>query len=179
MKFGMINVFNVSIVVLLLLPNLIYAVKQRGQRNLCENRLMNLLEQLGRYGSMAFMAVCFQEDGFAFSSSLSFLIYGFGCWILLSAYWIAWAVYFRMTGVHVFVKNEGNRAVFVAGRVNVRNVKLVKWALVLLPSFVFLLCGITLKYALLIVSSVVFLAGHGYVTMENIRKSEVLDGKER
>lgn len=179
MEFGWINVLNIIMVILLLLPNLGYALKRGDERNLCESRAMNLLEQLGRYGSMLFMAVCFQKGGFGFPSVSGFVIYGFGCPILLIAYWIAWIVYFRMTGVHVFAKSQGPVAVFAAGKGCVGSAKAVKWALALLPPVLFLLCGITLRYAFLVVSALIFLVGHGYVTGENIRKSQVSNAKER
>lgn len=53
-----INIFGLSIIALLLIPNIIYAIKHKGGKNLCENRWMNVLEQIGRYGSMLFMVVC-------------------------------------------------------------------------------------------------------------------------
>ena len=46
MEFGWINVFGGIIVILMLLPNIVYALKNKDERNLCENRTMNLLEQV-------------------------------------------------------------------------------------------------------------------------------------
>ena len=58
-----INFFELVIVVLLLAPNILYALKCRGEKNLCENRLMNVVEQIGRFGSMFFMIVCLGKRG--------------------------------------------------------------------------------------------------------------------
>ena len=101
-SWGWINLFNLVMVGLLLLPNILYALKRGGERNLCENRAMNALEQAGRYASMLFMAVCVGGE-FGFPSILALLCHCFGSLLLLSAYWICWIVYFRMTGVHIFV----------------------------------------------------------------------------
>ncbi len=46
MKFGWLNVFGAAIVVLLLIPNIIYAVKNKGEKNLCENKLLNVLDRV-------------------------------------------------------------------------------------------------------------------------------------
>lgn len=53
-----INIFGLFIIALLLIPNIIYAIKHKGGKNLCENRWMNVLERIGRYSSMLFMVVC-------------------------------------------------------------------------------------------------------------------------
>ena len=49
MEFGWINLFGAGFVILLLIPNIVYALKNRGEKNLCDDRAMNLLEQIGRY----------------------------------------------------------------------------------------------------------------------------------
>ena len=40
-----LNVFGLIIVILILLPNIIYEFKVKGQQNRCLNKLMNLLER--------------------------------------------------------------------------------------------------------------------------------------
>ena len=52
MEFGWINVFGAVFVILMLIPNIVYAIKNTGERNLCKNLFMNLIEQIGRYPSM-------------------------------------------------------------------------------------------------------------------------------
>lgn len=53
--FGWLNLLGLILVVLLLIPNIIYAVRVKDQHNQCTNKAMNMLEQIGRYGSMFFM----------------------------------------------------------------------------------------------------------------------------
>lgn len=149
-NFGWVNIFGLITVILLLLPNIIYAIKHKGERNLCENRFMNILEQAGRYGSMLFMVVCLKEGGYGFSSLAAFLIYCFGNLALLLAYWIVWGI-------------------FIAGKPKREGVAGVKMALAILPSCLFLLDGITLKYGLLVIFAVLFAIGHIYVTHQNIK----------
>lgn len=171
MKWTWINFFQLIIVMLLLIPNIIYAVKCSGEKNLCQNKWMNAMEQVGRYGSMLFMIVYLgTRRSFGFYSVLEFLIWQFGSTILLLTYWIVWMMYFRVMGVRLFAKREAS-AVFVAGRENVRRVAALKAALVVLPSCLFLLCGVTLRYVPLIVAAVLFAIGHSYVSWDNWKKS--------
>lgn len=178
LQWSWINVLGGMIITLLLIPNIVYALKRQGEKNLCENRLMNILEQVGRYGSMLCMIVCFGESGFGFPSLADFYCYIVGSAVLLSAYWIAWGLYFRRAGVQTFVRGKGPVAVFVAGRENVAGIARLKWALAILPCCLFLLCGITLRYIPLILSAVLFAVGHPYVTYRNI-VSRTYGEKER
>lgn len=142
-----IHLFGLVIIVLMLIPNLIYAVRFRGEQNLCANRVMNVLEQVGRCGAMLFMvANPFGEYGF--SSVGALLTYLFGNGLLLLGYWIVWALYVR--------KRQPWKSM----------------ALAVLPTLIFLLSGITLKAALLTVSAVVFGAAHLYVTWKNVKAGE-------
>ncbi|MBQ1695375.1 MAG: hypothetical protein II076_05490, partial [Bacteroidales bacterium] len=48
-----INIFGLITVILMLIPNIIYAIKFRGKETKCNCcRSMYILEQIGRYGSM-------------------------------------------------------------------------------------------------------------------------------
>ena len=55
MKFGWINVFGVISVILMLIPNIFYAIKNKNEKNLCTNRFMNAIEQIGRYACIVLM----------------------------------------------------------------------------------------------------------------------------
>ncbi len=145
---------GLGIVVFMLIPNLIYAVKYRGVENLCKNRLMNILEQIGRYASMILMVFAIGIKEFGFYHINKFLIYWLGNIVLLLAYWIIWFFYMR----------------------NLKRAKKQRiWqglALAIIPTFIFLLSGITLDYILLIISAVIFGCGHIYVTYQNLKKSK-------
>ena len=55
MEFGWLNIFGACIVVLMLVPNIIYAIGNKGEVNHCTNKLMNLVEQIGRYACIVLM----------------------------------------------------------------------------------------------------------------------------
>lgn len=173
MRWNWISFFQLISVILLLVPNLIYAVKCGREENLCKNKWMNVIEQAGRYGAMFFMIIYIgKEKNFGFYSMGRFLVWGLGSGALLLAYWIAWMIYFRIMGVRLGTRREAS-AVFIAGHENVRRAAVLKAALVVLPSCLFLLCGVTLRYLPLIISALLFAIGHSYVSRENWKKRVV------
>lgn len=144
---GPVNEFNLIIIALILLPNIIYAIKFRGIKNQCKNKSINIIEQITRYLAMLFMLISDNEDGFGFLSPASFILYAFGNAILLLAYWFTWIFYFKKTNF--------SRSI----------------ALAVIPTLIFLLCGITLNNILLIISSVIFGMAHIYVTYQNAKEN--------
>lgn len=138
-----LNVFGLIFVVLLLIPNIIYAIKMGNQQNKCTNKIMNVLEQVGRYGCMFLMVFHIGIVEFGFNSVGAFLIYIFGNALLMITYWIIWMLYFH---------------------------KQTYWkqiSLAVIPTSIFLLSGITMRHYLLIIFGVVFGIGHIYVTNRN------------
>jgi len=140
---GWLNVFGLVIVILLLIPNIIYAVREKDAVNLCTNKVMNLLEQLGRYGCMFLMVFNIGLFEFGFASGAAFLAYLIGNAALLPAYYVFWVFYFK--------KKTFPRQL----------------ALAAIPSLIFLLCGITLRHYLLIAFAAVFSFAHIFVTVKN------------
>ena len=143
MVFGWINVFGAIIVILMLIPNIVYAVKNKNEKNLCTNRFMNVIEQIGRYACIVFMWFPLIVWKFGFASVFEMVLYLVCNGILLAAYWISFAAYMKR--------------------------KTVRLALVLaiLPSCIFLISGILLRHWLLVSFAVLFAAGHIYVTYKN------------
>ena len=141
--FSWVNIFGLIFVVLLLIPNIIYALKYKDMQNKCTNRFMNILEQIGRYGCMVFMVLNLGMKEFGYASAGAFLVYMFGNAGLMAAYWIIWAMYFKKP---VFWKQI---------------------ALAVIPVCMFLLSGITMLHYLLILFAVIFGTGHIYVTNKN------------
>ena len=140
---GWLNVFGLILVILLLIPNIIYAIKVKEQKNLCTSRLMNILEQIGRYACMFLMVFNIGIAEFGFGSVGAFLVYGIGNVLLMIAYWITWMLYFH--------KKTFEKQI----------------ALAVLPTCLFLLSGITMQHYLLILFGIIFGVGHIYVTMKN------------
>lgn len=143
MTFGWINVFGAVIVILMLIPNIVYALRNRDGKNLCANRVMNVTEQVGRYACIVLMWLPLLVWKFGFQSVFEMLLYLFGNGALLLAYWI---VFFR----HMR-KRSAAKALTLA----------------VLPSCIFLMSGILLRHWLLAGFAVLFAIGHIYVTLKN------------
>ncbi len=143
MEFGWINVFGAVIVVLMLIPNIVYAVKNKDEKNLCTDRLMNIIEQVGRYACIVLMWLPLFIWKFGFGSVEAFLIYMFGNGALLAAYWVVYAFYLRR-------KNIG-----------------LALTLAIIPTGIFLLSGVLLRHWALVLFAVIFAVGHIYVTWIN------------
>ena len=143
MEFGWINIFGAIIVILMLIPNIIYALRNRDEKNRCDNRLMNILEQIGRYGCIVLMWLPLLVWKFGFPSVFAMLLYLIGNGCLLCAYWIIYILYMK--------EKTKKRAL----------------ALAVIPACIFLLSGLTLRHWLLVGFTLIFAIGHIYVTLKN------------
>ena len=147
MTFGWINVFGAVIVILMLIPNIVYALRNRDEKNLCAKRLMNLIEQCGRYACIALMWLPLLVWKFGFASVPEMALYLAGNGALLAAYWIAFAVYMK------------------------RRTPGLALALAILPGCIFLLSGVLLRHWLLVGFALLFALGHICVTKENCKRA--------
>ena len=93
MEFGWINVFGTIIVVTMLIPNIIYVIKNKSVENKYKNNLVNVLEQIGRYVSL--MLTIFPIGISGFKSAGYMLVYLIANVILLLLYLIIWICYFK------------------------------------------------------------------------------------
>lgn len=143
MEFNPINLFGFIIVVIMLIPNIIYGIKFKGLENKCTNKAMNIIEQVGRYGSMALMVLPLFVWEFGFSSVFMMFVYVLGNGILLFTYLLVWVFYFK--------KQTMGRAMILA----------------IAPTCIFFLSGVTLYHWALVVAAIIFGVGHIYVTYQN------------
>ncbi|MBR3807469.1 MAG: hypothetical protein IKJ15_03735 [Lachnospiraceae bacterium] len=143
MQFNPINLFGFIIVVIMLIPNIIYGIKFKGLEIKCTNKAMNVIEQVGRYGSMALMVLPLFVWEFGFSSVFMMFVYVLGNGILLFTYLLVWVFYFK--------KQTMGRAMILA----------------IAPTCIFFLSGVTLYHWALVVAAIIFGVGHIYVTYRN------------
>ena len=147
MEFGWINLFGAVIVILMLIPNIVYAIKNKDERNLCDNRTMNLLEQVGRYACIVLMWLPLLVWKFGFHSVGAMLLYVAGNGALLAVYWLVFARYLK--------EKTARRALILA----------------VAPACIFLLSGLLLRHWLLVVFAAVFAVAHIYVTLQNTKRA--------
>ena len=139
------NIFGLIIVVVLLTPNLLYLFlkqdkkKQDKKKHENVNDLWNILEQIGRYGSIIFMIV---TTNIASVSETMIMINVIVTAILTVFYVWMWRAYFI---------NENNT---------------LRLLLAILPGLIFIASGILLKHPFLILTSVLFLVAHVKITLD-------------
>lgn len=143
-----INFFGLIIVLVMLIPNMIYYKKNSTFTNKCKSRVMNTLEQLGRYGSMLWMVAPFGGKKLGFQSNEEFSIWLITMLILVLLYLILWGVYFKKTSF------------------------ILSMSLAIIPSIIFISHGFFLRHWALLLFGVLFAIGHNYVTYRNAKENQ-------
>lgn len=143
MEFNWINLFGGVIVVLMLIPNIIYALKNKEETPEKSNIIIRIIEQVGRYACMLLMIVPLFVGEFGFSPLEFMFNYLIGNLILLVFYYIFWVL---------FAKNKSlNKAL----------------ALAAIPTLIFINSAISVKHWTLLVFALLFGASHIYITYKN------------
>ena len=143
MEFGWINLIGAIIVTLILIPNIVYALRNNSPDDQPHNTVMILLEQIGRYSCIIFMWLPLLVWKFEFKSIAAMSLYLGGNTLLVVLYYIFWRLYF---------KHGGNFNAIV---------------LSVIPTCIFLLSGFLLRHWLLMISAVLFGIGHIYITAKS------------
>lgn len=139
-----INPYGLFFMAVILIPNIVFAVKcPQGFENTWENKTVERLEQIGRFGCFGFMVIHIPGTWFGFPSDEAFAIYLMADAALVACYCLIWILCFRKNGLF--------RAM----------------ALSILPSLVFLLSGILSRSPLLILSALLFAPFHILLSYKN------------
>ena len=147
-----LNFFGLILMILIMIPNIIYAIKCKGDFGKLPQtkfwKILEVFEQIGRYGCFACMIFNIPGTCFGFASGNLFSTYLIVDFVLVFAYCIIW--------IFCFKKNNLFRAV----------------ALSVLPSFVFFFSGILSRSLLLTFSALIFAPCHVAISVKgcNIEK---------
>ena len=146
-----LNLPGLMMVVALLAPNLLYALKRHGslRRRGQESRLWTALEQLGRFGCMALMCVRLPLWHAGFASAAAQTVWLSLTMVLLAAYVLLWVFYFHRAGSKAL-------AVLLAA----------------IPSALFLLSGFLWRSFPLTLLAMLFTVAHIRVTWVNLAHTE-------
>lgn len=143
---GWINIFGLVFMVIIMIPNVIFVLKCKdGFENRWENKFVEVLEQIGRYGCFAFMVINIPKTWFGWASDEAFSLYLIVDAALVTAYCVIWAVCFK--------KNSVFRAL----------------SLSIIPSVIFLFSGIMSRSVLLMISALIFAPCHILISYKNAR----------
>ena len=141
-----INVFGTVFIVIIMIPNITYALKcKNGFENKWNNKAVEIVEQIGRFGCFGFMIINIPGTWFGWWFDEAFAIYLVIDIFLIVLYCLIWIICFR--------KNSVFRAL----------------ALSVIPSVIFLFSGIMSRSVLLIVSSLLFAPAHILISYKNAK----------
>jgi len=139
-----LNVFGLIAIVVIMIPNILFAVRCKdGFENKWKNRIIEIIEQIGRFGCFGFMIFNIPGTWFGWWSDEAFAVYLVIDILLIVLYCIIWAVCWN--------KNNAFRAL----------------ALSIIPSILFLFSGIMSRSILLIIAAVLFAPTHILISYKN------------
>lgn len=142
-----LNIFGVFFIVVIMIPNIIYAMKYKdGFENKWNNKIVETVEQIGRFGCFGFMIFNIPNTWFGWRSDEAFAIYLIVNTILIILYCFIWIICFEQNTIF--------RAL----------------ALSIIPSIVFLFSGIMSRSILLIVSALLFAPTHIMISYKNAKQ---------
>lgn len=141
-----LNVFGLVMVAVIMIPNILFAMKCKdGFVNKWNNKFVETVEQIGRFGCFGFMIINIPGTWFGWWSDEAFAVYLVVDAVLVTLYCVIWAVCFRKSSVF--------RAL----------------ALSIIPSVLFLFSGIMSRSILLTIAAVLFAPSHILISYQNTK----------
>ena len=141
-----LNVFGLVMVAVIMIPNILFAMKCKdGFVNKWNNKSVETVEQIGRFGCFGFMIINIPGTWFGWWSDEAFAVYLVVDAVLVTLYCVIWAVCFRKSSVF--------RAL----------------ALSIIPSVLFLFSGIMSRSILLTIAAVLFAPSHSLISYQNAK----------
>lgn len=141
-----LNVFGLVMVAVIMIPNILFAMKCKdGFVNKWNNKSVETVEQIGRFGCFGFMIINIPGTWFGWWSDEAFAVYLVVDAVLVTLYCVIWAVCFRKSNVF--------RAL----------------ALSIIPSVLFLFSGIMSRSILLTIAAVLFAPSHILISYQNAK----------
>ena len=141
-----LNVFGLVMVAVIMIPNILFAMKCKdGFVNKWNNKSVETVEQIGRFGCFGFMIINIPGTWFGWWSDEAFAVYLVVDAVLVTLYCVIWAVCFRKSSVF--------RAL----------------ALSIIPSVLFLFSGIMSRSILLTIAAVLFAPSRILISYQNAK----------
>lgn len=141
-----LNVFGLVMVAVIMIPNILFAMKCKdGFVNKWNNKFVETVEQIGRFGCFGFMIINIPGTWFGWWSDEALAVYLVVDAVLVTLYCVIWAVCFRKSSVF--------RAL----------------ALSIIPSVLFLFSGIMSRSILLTIAAVLFAPSHILISYQNAK----------
>lgn len=138
-----INTYGLIIMIIIMIPNIIFAIREKNFESKYHNKFIEVIEQSGRFGSMFLMIfnISFLEYGFWFKNAKN--VYILLISVLALLYCFSWILYFQKATIEKAM------------------------ALAIIPTLIFLFSGIITLHILLIITAILFGIGHITITYNN------------
>lgn len=141
-----LNVFGLVMVAVIMIPNILFAMKCKdGFVNKWNNKSVETVEQIGRFGCFGFMIINIPGTWFGWWSDEAFAVYLVVDAVLVTLYCVIWAVCFRKSSVF--------RALVLS----------------IIPSVLFLFSGIMSRSILLTIAALLFAPSHIMLSYQNAK----------
>ncbi|WP_346889895.1 hypothetical protein [Clostridium sp. UBA1056] len=130
---------------IIIIPNVIFAMKEKNFESKYNNKVVELIEQIGKFGSIALMIfnIPLLDYGYWFTNGK--VLYMFLICVLSILYCFVWSLYFKKSSIE--------KAMLLA----------------IITTIIFLSSGIIQEKILLMITSVFFGIGHIIITYYNNR----------
>ena len=143
---GWFNIFGLVFIVVIMIPNIVFAIKcKEAFENKWSNKVVELLEQIGRFGCFGFMIFNVPGTWFGWWSDEAFAIYLIVDSLLIVLYCIIWVICWK--------KNNVFRAL----------------ALSIIPAVVFMFSAVMSRSILLIIASMLFAPTHIMISYKTVK----------
>ena len=140
------NIFGLIFIIVIMIPNIVFAIKCKEDfENKWSNKIIELLEQIGRFGCFGFMIINVPGTWFGWWSNEAFAIYLLVDLLLIVLYCAIWVICWK--------KNNVFRAL----------------ALSIIPSVIFLFSGVMSRSILLIIATILFAPTHILISYKNAK----------
>ena len=137
------NYYGLAIMAVIMIPNIIYAIKHKDTAVTYNNKAATILEQIGRYGCIVLMIFNIPYTYFNFWFDYALIAYLCVNGALCLAYLIFWVICWN------------------------RNDKIKALSLSIIPSIIFVFSGIVLANIPLIAFAVLFAINHILISCKN------------
>lgn len=139
-----LNIFGLVFIVVIMIPNIVFAIKYKnGFESKYRNKVIEIIEQIGRLGCFVFMIFNIPATWFGWWSDEAFAIYLIIDAVLVALYCMIWIICWK--------KNNLFKAL----------------ALSMIPSALFLFSGIMCRSVLLMISALLFAPTHILISYKN------------
>ena len=141
-----LNIFGLVFIIVIMIPNIVFAIRCKdGFENKWRNKVIEVIEQVGRFGCFGSMVFNIPGTWFGWWSNEAFAFYLIIDILLITLYCVLWVICWKKDNIF--------RAL----------------ALSIIPSVIFLFSGVMSRSILLIFSAILFAPTHILISYRNVK----------